>query len=86
MGISQLHVEGISAETVTRNQMPLLLILGAPIVLASDVTTFLSKYERIATLTAADPPSPNVVVMRPYYCTEEIRETAMMMHSDERQD
>jgi len=86
MEISRLHVEAISAATKPRNQMPLPLSPGAPIFLGSDVTTFLHKYESIAAFTATDPSSRNVVVMLPYYCTEAIRETVMMMRGYERRD
>ena len=66
--------------------MPLLLSPGTPIFLSSDVTTFLHKYESIAAFTATDPSSRNVVVMLPYYCTEGIGETVMMMRGDGRRD
>jgi hypothetical protein len=72
MEISWLHIEAISAATKPRNHMPLLLSPGAPIFLDFDVTTFLHKYESIATYTATDISSRNVVVMLLYYCTEAI--------------
>ena len=66
--------------------MPLRLCPGAPIFLRSDVTTFLHKYGSIAAFSATDPSSQNVVAMLPYYCSEAIRETVMMMPRYERQD
>jgi hypothetical protein len=86
MEISRLLVEAISAASTQRNQMPLPYSPGAPIFRGSDVTTFLHKYESIAAFTATDPFSRNVVVMLPYYCTEAIRETVMMMRGYERRD
>jgi hypothetical protein len=50
------------------------------------VTLFLHNYESIAAFTAADHSSTHVVVMFPYYCTEPIRETVMMMRGYERRD
>jgi len=86
MEISRLHVEAISAAAKPRNQMPLPLCPVAPIFLGADVTTFLHQYESVAAFTATDPSSRNVVVMLPYYCTEAIRETVMMMRGYERRD
>jgi hypothetical protein len=61
--------------------MPLPLSPGAPIFHGSDVTTLLHKYESIVTFTATDHCSRKVFVMLPYYSTEAIRETVMMMCS-----
>jgi hypothetical protein len=69
-----------------RNQMRLVHSPGAPRLLCSDVTTLLYKNERIANFTDTDSSTRNIVVMLPYYCTEEIRESAMMMQGYERRD
>jgi hypothetical protein len=86
MEITMLRLEAISAATKPWNQMPLPLGPGAPIILGSDVMTFLSRYESIAAFTATDPSSPNVAIMLPNYCTEEIWEMVMKMRSFERRD
>jgi len=86
MQISMLHIEAISAATKPRDQMPLPLIAGAPIFLASEMMTLLHKYESIAAFSTADPSSRNVVFMLPFYRTEAIRETVIMIRCYERQD
>jgi hypothetical protein len=86
MGISRLHVEDISAATKPWNQIPLPLSPGAPILLGSDMTTILSKFEIIAAFTGTGPSSRMVVIMLPYYCTETISERIMMLSSYERRD
>ena len=81
MEILRLHVEAISAATKHRNQMPLPYSPGAPIFRGSDVTTFLHKYESIATFTSTDPSSSDAVTMFPYYCVEgsDVRDMVVMM-------
>jgi hypothetical protein len=86
MEISWLLIEAIPAASKQRNQMPIPLSPGVPIFLGSDVTTFLNKYESIATFTATDPFTQNVIVMFPYYCMAAIREIVMMICRYERQD
>ncbi|KAF8241364.1 hypothetical protein K440DRAFT_643860, partial [Wilcoxina mikolae CBS 423.85] len=77
MEIAELVVETISCQH--RNRFPLPNALGAPAFRGQDVTTFLHKYESLAAFTATDVTESSVIAMLPYYCTEEIRETVMMM-------
>jgi len=81
MQISQLHIEAISAGTKHQNQMPLTHSPGVPIFLGSDVTTFLYKYESLATFTSTNPTSSDAVMMFLYHCVEgsNIRDRVVMM-------
>ncbi|KAF8241408.1 hypothetical protein K440DRAFT_681243 [Wilcoxina mikolae CBS 423.85] len=75
--IAELVVETISRQH--RNRFPLPNAQGAPAFRGRDVTTFLHKYESLAAFTSTDVTESSVIAMLPYYCTEEIRETVMMM-------
>ncbi|KAF8242125.1 hypothetical protein K440DRAFT_619284 [Wilcoxina mikolae CBS 423.85] len=77
MEITELVVETISRQH--RNRFPLPNAPGAPAFRGRDVTTFLHKYESLAAFTATDVTESSVIAMLPYYCTEEIRETVMIM-------
>jgi hypothetical protein len=81
MEISQLLEEAILAASTQWNLMPLPRSPGAPIFLGSDVTTFLHKYESLASFTSTDPSSSDAVTMFPYYCVEgsDFRDTVIMM-------
>ncbi|KAF8241180.1 hypothetical protein K440DRAFT_638098 [Wilcoxina mikolae CBS 423.85] len=76
-------IPGLLAEAITkhRNAMPLPNTPGAPSFHGIDVTTFLYKYETLAPFTATDVTESSVIAMLAYYCTEEIRETVMVMRS-----
>ncbi|KAF8243355.1 hypothetical protein K440DRAFT_664156 [Wilcoxina mikolae CBS 423.85] len=77
MEIAELVVETISHQY--RNRFPHPNAPGPQAFHGRDVTTFLHKYESLAIFTATDVTESSVIAMLPYYCTEEIRETVMMM-------
>ena len=81
MEISRLLDDAILAASTQRNQMPLPYSPGAPIFRGSDVTTFLHKYESLASFTSTDPSSSDAVMMFRYYCVDgsDVRDTVVMM-------
>jgi len=81
MEISRLYIEAISAVTKYRNLMPVLRSPDMPIILGSDVMTFLHKYEILAAVSSTNPTSSDAITMFPYYCVErsDVRDTVVIM-------
>ena len=52
---------------------------GAPSFDGTNVTAFLEKYESLAKTTNCDVTASAVIGHFPYYCTEDVRETVLML-------
>jgi len=60
--------------------MPLPGTMGAPVFAEADVTKFIEAYNRLSFRTGTDPAAEDVIAMFPYYCSETIQETIMMIN------
>ena len=61
------------------DRMPLPHMPGAPIFSCTNVTAFLEKYEGLARSADCDVTASAVIGHFPYYCTEDVRETVLML-------
>ena len=61
------------------DRMPLPHMPGAPSFSGANVTAFLEKYESLALSANCDVTASAVIGHFPYYCTEEVRETVLML-------
>ena len=61
------------------DRMPLPQMPGAPSFDGTNVTAFIEKYESLARSTNCDVTASAVIGHFPYYCTEEVRETVLML-------
>ena len=61
------------------DRMPLPQVPGAPSFDGTNVTAFIEKYECLARSTNCDVTASAVIGHFPYYCTEDVRETVLML-------
>ena len=61
------------------HRMPLPQMPGAPSFNGRNVTAFIEKYESLARSTNCDVTASAAIGHFPYYCTEDVRETVLML-------
>jgi len=66
--------------------MPLPATMGAPVFGGEDVPIFNGPYGSLSTRSGTDQMVEDVITMCPFYCSETIQETIMMMNRYLRKD